>query len=66
MSISANRRCRRPSRRSSIPTRARISSASERRRNIKVNGDDVSLDVELGYPAKSQIDGIRKQRHRAS
>ncbi|MFL6718172.1 MAG: iron-sulfur cluster carrier protein ApbC [Burkholderiaceae bacterium] len=29
-------------------------------KNIKVEGDDVTLDVELGYPAKSQIDGIRK------
>jgi ATP-binding protein involved in chromosome partitioning len=28
-------------------------------KNIKVTGSDVSLDVELGYPAKSQIDGIR-------
>jgi ATP-binding protein involved in chromosome partitioning len=30
-------------------------------RNIKISGADVSLDVELGYPAKSQIDPIRKQ-----
>ena len=29
-------------------------------KNIKVSGADVSLDVELGYPARSQIDGIRK------
>ncbi|HWS13033.1 MAG TPA: iron-sulfur cluster carrier protein ApbC [Rhodocyclaceae bacterium] len=29
-------------------------------RNIKVSGADIALDVELGYPAKSQIDGIRK------
>ncbi len=28
-------------------------------KNIKVTGSDVSLDVELGYPAKSQIEGIR-------
>ena len=28
-------------------------------RNIKINGNDVALDVELGYPAKSQIDGLR-------
>ena len=28
-------------------------------RNIRVSGADVSLDVELGYPAKSQIEGIR-------
>ncbi len=28
-------------------------------RNIEVDGDHVALDVELGYPAKSQIDPIR-------
>ena len=28
-------------------------------KNIKVSGNDVSLDVELGYPAKSQIDALR-------
>jgi ATP-binding protein involved in chromosome partitioning len=30
-------------------------------KNIKIDGNDVSLDVELGYPAKSQIDLIRKR-----
>jgi ATP-binding protein involved in chromosome partitioning len=34
--------------------------ASRSIKNIKVTGADVSLDVELGYPAKSQIEGIRK------
>ena len=29
-------------------------------KNLKVDGDDISLDIELGYPAKSQIDLIRK------
>jgi len=29
-------------------------------KNIKIEGDDVSLDIELGYPAKTQIDGIRR------
>jgi ATP-binding protein involved in chromosome partitioning len=29
-------------------------------RNIKVNDGDVSMDIVLGYPAKSQIDLIRK------
>ncbi len=29
-------------------------------KNIKVSGADVSVDIELGYPAKSQIDAIRK------
>ena len=35
-----------------------ISSKSDK--NIKFDGSDVSLDVVLGYPAKSQIDLIRK------
>jgi ATP-binding protein involved in chromosome partitioning len=30
-------------------------------RNITVRGDDVSLDIELGYPGKSQHEPIRKQ-----
>jgi len=30
-------------------------------KNIKVSGDDVSLDVELGYPGKSQFEPIRRQ-----
>jgi len=30
-------------------------------KNIKFDGNDVSFDIELGYPAKTQIDGIRKQ-----
>ena len=30
-------------------------------RNVKVDGASVSLDVELGYPARSQIDPIRQQ-----
>ncbi len=29
-------------------------------RNVRVDGSDVSVDVELGYPAASQIDGIRR------
>jgi len=29
-------------------------------RNIKISGSDVSLDVELGYPARTQIELIRK------
>ena len=28
-------------------------------KNIKINGQDVSVDIELGYPAKSQIESIR-------
>ncbi|WP_423708583.1 iron-sulfur cluster carrier protein ApbC [Undibacterium sp. WLX3042] len=33
---------------------------SKSAKNIKLDGDAVSLDVELGYPAKSQFDLIRK------
>ena len=29
-------------------------------RNLKLDGTDVSFDVELGYPAQSQIAGLRK------
>jgi ATP-binding protein involved in chromosome partitioning len=29
-------------------------------RNLKVEGGDISLDIVLGYPAKSQFDTIRK------
>ena len=34
--------------------------ATKSARNIKVSGSDVSLDVELGYPAKTQFELIRK------
>ncbi len=30
-------------------------------RNIKIDGDKVAVDILLGYPAKSQIDPIRKE-----
>lgn len=33
---------------------------SKAARNIRVDGGDVSLDIELGYPAKTQIDGMRR------
>jgi ATP-binding protein involved in chromosome partitioning len=29
-------------------------------RNVRVDGSDVSVDVELGYPAASQFEGIRR------
>ncbi len=29
-------------------------------KNLKVSGGDVSLDIELGYPAKSQFEAIRR------
>src|SRR5512136_508886 len=34
--------------------------ATKSARNVKIDGADVSLDVELGYPAKTQIEPIRK------
>jgi ATP-binding protein involved in chromosome partitioning len=34
--------------------------ASKSAKNIRLDGADVALDVELGYPAKSQLDTIRK------
>ncbi len=30
-------------------------------RNVRIDGNDVAFDIELGYPAKSQIDAVRKQ-----
>jgi ATP-binding protein involved in chromosome partitioning len=30
-------------------------------KNIRIAGDDVSLDIELGYPGKSQFEPIRRQ-----
>ncbi len=30
-------------------------------KNIKIEGDNVSLDILLGYPAKTQIEPIRKR-----
>jgi ATP-binding protein involved in chromosome partitioning len=35
--------------------------ATRSARNIRVDGADVAVDVELGYPARTQIDGIRRQ-----
>ena len=35
--------------------------SSRSARNIRVDGGDVAVDVELGYPARSQIDPIRRQ-----
>ncbi|MGB7184088.1 MAG: P-loop NTPase, partial [Burkholderiaceae bacterium] len=34
--------------------------SSKSARNIRVDGGEVAVDVELGYPARSQIDPIRK------
>ena len=30
-------------------------------KNMRVEGSDISLDVELGYPAKSQVDALRRE-----
>jgi ATP-binding protein involved in chromosome partitioning len=35
--------------------------AGKSARNIRVDGGDVAVDVELGYPARSQVDPIRRQ-----
>ena len=35
--------------------------SSKSAKNIRIEGADVALDVELGYPAKTQIDALRKQ-----
>ena len=35
--------------------------SSKAARNVKVEGDNVSVDILLGYPAKSQIEPIRKE-----
>jgi ATP-binding protein involved in chromosome partitioning len=42
------------------PTTGKDFVASKSARNIKVDGDKVSLDVQLDYPAKSQLEPIRK------
>src|SRR5207248_4716468 len=34
--------------------------ATKSARNIKLEGGSVSLEIELGYPAKTQLDPIRK------
>jgi ATP-binding protein involved in chromosome partitioning len=35
--------------------------AGKEARNIRIDGSDVSLDVVLGYPARSVIEGIRRE-----
>jgi ATP-binding protein involved in chromosome partitioning len=42
------------------PNTAKDFITTKSARNIKVNGGDVSLDIELGYPAKTQIGLIRE------
>ena len=45
------------------PNTAKNFIATKSARNIKISGSDVSLDIELGYPAKTQIELIRKLVH---
>ncbi|HEY9065377.1 MAG TPA: Mrp/NBP35 family ATP-binding protein, partial [Burkholderiaceae bacterium] len=42
------------------PNTGRDFVSSKQVRNLRVDGGDVAFDVELGYPAKSQIPGLRK------
>jgi ATP-binding protein involved in chromosome partitioning len=43
------------------PNTGRDLLGSKSARNIRVDGGDVSVDVELGYPARSQLDPIRRE-----
>jgi ATP-binding protein involved in chromosome partitioning len=43
------------------PNTAKDLLSTRSARNIKLAGDDVSLDIELGYPGKSQHEPIRRQ-----
>src|SRR5688500_12194324 len=43
------------------PNTGQDNLATRTARNIKVVGNDVSLDIELGYPAKTQIEPVRKE-----
>ncbi len=42
------------------PNTGRDFVSTKQLKNLKVEGGDVAFDVELGYPAKSQIAGLRK------
>ncbi|MBK8338073.1 MAG: iron-sulfur cluster carrier protein ApbC [Sterolibacteriaceae bacterium] len=42
------------------PNTGKDLSTSRAARNIRLDGGDVTLDVELGYPARSQVDPIRR------
>jgi ATP-binding protein involved in chromosome partitioning len=43
------------------PNTGKDLATSKSARNIRVDGADVAVDVELGYPARTQIDPIRRQ-----
>ena len=42
------------------PNTGRNFVAAKAVKNIRIDGNDVAFDIELGYPAKTQIDAIRK------
>ena len=42
------------------PNTSKDLMTSRSARNVRVDGGDVSVDVELGYPAASQIEPIRR------
>ena len=42
------------------PQTGRDFVSTKQLRNLRIDGGDVSLDIELGYPAESQVAGLRK------
>ncbi len=42
------------------PNTGRDFVSTRQLKNLRIDGDEVTFDVELGYPAKSQIDALRK------
>jgi ATP-binding protein involved in chromosome partitioning len=42
------------------PNTGKDLASSKSAKNVRVNGADVTLDVELGYPVRSQFDAIRR------
>src|ERR1700709_339617 len=42
------------------PETGRDFVAAKQIRNLRIEGGDVAFDVELGYPARSQVDSLRK------
>jgi ATP-binding protein involved in chromosome partitioning len=43
------------------PNTGRDFLATKSVKNLRIEGADISLDIELGYPARSQIDGLRRE-----
>ena len=43
------------------PETGRDLVASKQLRNLRIEGSDVAFDVELGYPAKSLHEGLRRR-----